>query len=232
MTITVTDRATWLTARNALLKEEKAFNKLRDELNVKRRALPVVRLDKPYVFETPAGNKTIADLFGDKDQLVVYHFMFGRDWSQGCPSCSFWADNLNGTMAHLAARNTAFVCVSTASLATLLAYRSRMGWSFDWVSSGQSDFNQDFGVTFVDGNPGPTGGYNYRNKVFGEEMPGISIFVRLEDGGVGHSYSTYSRGLDLVNGAYNLLDLTPAGRNESDLPFTQAWVKRHDEYSA
>jgi len=226
----VTDRNTWLKARKLLLEDEKAFTRARDELNAKRRALPKVRITKEYAFVTEHGPKNLVDLFGDKSQLIVYHFMFGETWSEGCPSCSFWADNFNGSSVHLAARDTAFVCVSTAPLETLLAYRTRMAWQFDWVSSGGSDFNADFGITFHDGQPGPTNGYNYREAVPGEEMPGASVFTRLPDGAVAHSYSTYGRGLDIFNGVYHLLDLTPKGRDEAGLPYAQAWVRRHDQY--
>ena len=224
------DRASWMEARRALLAEEKAFSKARDRLSAVRRSLPLVRIDKPYTFETENGPKALVDLFEGRDQLVVYHFMFGPDWDEGCPSCSFWADSFNGTDVHLAARGTTFLCVSNAPLDRLLAYRRRMGWSFRWVSAVDAAFSEDFGVTFKDGKPGPAGGYNYTDRVPSEEMPGLSVFLRLNDGSVAHSYSTYGRGLDLINSAYNLLDLTPSGRGEEGLPNPQAWVRRRDQY--
>ena len=228
--ITLASREAWLQARLALLAEEKALNEHRDRVNAARRAMPAVKLTKAYEFDTVDGKKSLVELFGGSSQLVVYHFMFGSTWQEGCPSCSFWADNYEGTDIHLAARDTALVAVSSAPLTVLQGYKKRMGWRFSWVSSGRSDFNQDFGVTFHDGEPGPTDGYNYGKRNYGEEMPGISVFSKLEDGGVAHHYSTYGRGLDMVNGAYHLLDLTPKGRNETDLPFPQAWVRRRDQY--
>lgn len=228
--IDLTDKQTWLEARLALLAEEKKLNEQRDRVCAARRALPAVRVTKPYDFDSQQGAKSLGDLFGGLSQLVIYHFMFGKDWVEGCPSCSFWADNYDGTDVHLAARDTALVTVSSAPLEAIERYRRRMGWEFEWVSSGRTDFNQDFGVTFRDQDPGPTAGYNYGKLQFGEEMPGISVFSKLPDGGIAHHYSTYGRGLDMLNGAYHLLDLTPAGRNESALPYPQAWVRRRDQY--
>lgn len=225
-----TDRETWLAARKALLAREKAFTRERDALSAARRVLPAVRIDKPYRFETERGEATLADLFKGCGQLIVYHFMFVPAWEEGCKSCSFWADNFNGIDVHLAARDTALTLVSTAPLATLLRYRRRMGWSLDWASSGGSDFNQDFGVTFQDRNPGPSGGYNYSDAVPFKEMPGVSVFRRYEDGAIAHSYSTYARGLDILNTAYTLLDLTPKGRDENKAEGTMAWLRRRDEY--
>jgi len=225
------DRETWLAARGELLKREKVLTRERDALSAARRDLPLVRVDTDYVFETERGTETLADLFRGRGQLIVYHFMFGADWEEGCKSCSFWMDNFDGIDAHLAARDVSFVAVSTAALDTLLAYRSRMGWRFDWVSSGDGPFNRDFGVTFPGRDPGPTNGYNYTGRVFGEEMPGVSIFRRFADGSIGHSYSTYGRGLDILNGAYHLLDLTPKGRDEDGLDYTMEWLRRRDQYS-
>lgn len=226
----IVGRADWLIARKALLAEEKAYLRAGDALAEKRRALPWVRIDKEYVFDTVRGRESLADLFAGKGQLVVYHFMFGADWLQGCPSCSFWADNFDGVDVHLAARDTAFRCVSNAPLDRLQAYRGRMGWRFDWVSSEESAFSIDFGATFPDKRPGPFGGYNYADAVWNDELPGISAFVRLDDGGIAHTYSTYARGVEAANGAYRLLDLTAKGRDEAGLSGTQAWVRRRDEY--
>ena len=225
------DRNTWLDQRRALLEKEKAFTRERDALSAARRQLPLVRIETDYAFETERGTETLADLFKGRGQLIVYHFMFGADWDEGCPSCSFWMDNLDGIDRHLAARDTTFVTVSTAPLAKLLAYQARLNWRFDWVSSGDGPFNRDFGVTFPDLKPGPGNGYNYSGRVFGEEMPGISVFRRFGDGAIGHAYSTYARGLDSLNGAYQLLDLTPMGRDEGALDSPMAWIRRHDQYT-
>ncbi len=224
------DHETWLAARKALLAKEKAFTRERDALSAERRRLPMRRVDKDYRFDTERGRESLADLFKGLGQLVVYHFMFGADWEEGCPSCSFWMDNLDGVDVHLAARDVSFVAISTAPLEKLEAYKRRMGWRFDWASSGASAFNRDFGVTFPGRDPGPTGGYNYTDNVFGEEMPGLSAFRRFEDGAIGHAYSTYGRGLDILNGAYHVLDATPKGRDEAELDWTQAWIRRRDRY--
>lgn len=226
------DHATWLKARLALLAEEKALNDARERVNAARRSMPAVKIDKPYLFDTPTGQQTLSELFCGHSQLLIYHFMFGKDWLEGCPSCSFWADNYDGVDVHLAARDISLVTVSSAPLPILLEYRKRMNWRFNWVSSGETDFNQDFGVTFEPDRPGPSNGYNYGKPQFGEEMPGISIFKKLADDSVAHCYSTYGRGLDMLNGAYHLIDLTPRGRNESGLPYPQAWVRRRDQYES
>ncbi len=226
----IVSQAEWLTARKALLAKGKAFTKARDRLAAERRALPLVRVEKTYRFQTASGEQGLDDLFGAHSQLIVQHFMFGPDWAEGCPSCSFWADNFNGTDAHLGARNTAFVAVSNAPLEKLLAYKERLGWTFNWVSAADSTFSADFGVTFPAGNDADGRGYNYTGKVSGEEKPGLSVFYRLPDKSICHSYSTYARGLDFLNATYHLLDLTPMGRDEAGLSFTMAWVKRRDQY--
>lgn len=223
-------REDWLAARRALLEQEKAHVHRQDELAAARRALPMVRIDKDYRFATPQGEASLADLFGPHSQLIVYHFMFGPDWEQGCPSCSFWADNFDGIDVHLAARDTAFVAVSNAPVAKLEEYRRRLGWRFRWVSAGGTTFGEDFGVTYPDTDGAPQPGYNYSDTVIGEEMPGVSVFVRLEDGTICHSYSAYARGIEAFNGAYHLLDLTPKGRDEDGLHHTMAWVRRRDAY--
>lgn len=226
----IVSQTEWVTARKAFLVKEKAFTKERDRLAAERRELPMVRVEKDYRFQTTSGEQDLGGLFGPHSQLIVQHFMFGADWTEGCPSCSFWADNFSGTDAHLAARDTAFAAVSNAPLDTLLAYRKRLGWNFNWVSAMGSTFSADFGVTFPDGNDPNGRGYNYGGAIRGEEMPGISVFQRLPDNSICHSYSTYARGLDFMNATYNLLDLTPKGRDEADLPFTMAWIKRRDQY--
>ncbi|MEM9222311.1 MAG: DUF899 domain-containing protein [Pseudomonadota bacterium] len=220
----------WRRARVALLEREKRFTRERDELSAARRALPQVQVDKTYVFDTDRGVETLNDLFKGRSQLIIYHFMFGLDWAEGCPSCSFWIDNFDGIDVHLAARDTTFLCASTASIATLGAYKKRMGWRVDWVSSGRSEFNIDFGVTFPGRELGPTKGYNFSGKVYGEEMPGLSVFRRYPNGTISHAYSTYGRGLDILNGAYHLLDVTPKGRDEGGLDFSMAWLRRRDQY--
>jgi predicted dithiol-disulfide oxidoreductase (DUF899 family) len=228
MTHSIVSHAKWLQARTAFLAKEKEFTRLREELARERRQLPWERVDTPYAFEGPEGRLTLADLFGKHEQLIVYHFMFGPDWQEGCPGCSYWADNFNGVDAHLAARDTALVAVSRAPLAKLEAYKKRMGWNFRWVSSVGSDFNYDFGVTRrPEEKVFP---YNYGSTPREmEELPGVSAFIK-EGGAVFHTYSTYARGLDVVNGAYHLLDLTAKGRHEEGLSFPMAWVRRHDQY--
>jgi predicted dithiol-disulfide oxidoreductase (DUF899 family) len=218
----------WLAARKAFLAKEKAFTRQREELARERRALPWEKVDKAYAFEGPQGKLSLADLFDGRGQLIVQHFMFGPDWNEGCPGCSFWFDNFNGIEAHLAARDTSFVAVSRAPLDKLEAYKKRMGWTFRWVSSLGSDFNFDYGVSFKDGKGHD---YNYGSETYdGEEKPGVSAFRRDDDGAIYHTYSTYARGLDALNGAYQLLDITAKGRDEAVLPWSMAWVKRHDAY--
>lgn len=222
----------WLTARQRLLEKEKQFTKLRDELSQQRRDMPWRKINQDYLFETEDGTKSLTELFAGKSQLMVYHFMFGPDWEEGCPSCSFWADNFNPIVTHLNQRDIHLVAVSRASLDKLQNYRKRMGWSFDWVSSFSNSFNSDFNVSFsqqeIDSGQAV---YNYRPSQFpSSEAPGISVFVKNDRGEVFHTYSCYARGLDMLNGAYHLMDLVPKGRDEQDLPYTMAWVKRHDCY--
>lgn len=225
-------REDWLTARIALLEREKAHMKAGDELAAARRALPRVKVGKDYRFQTETGPASLGDLFGGHGQLAVYHFMFGPDWEAGCPSCSFWIDNLNGIGPHLAQRDVRLVLISHAPLDKLLAYRKRMGWQLPWVSSHGSDFNRDWNVSFTPEEiESKDFTYNYRKGAFGvTEAPGFSAFVRDDDGTVYHTYSTFARGLEHFNGAYQLLDLMPRGRDEGALPYAQAWVKRRDEY--
>lgn len=224
------DRTTWLTARKSFLEQEKAFTKERDRLSQARRALPMVEVTKDYVFDTADGKKTLPDLFGPHPQLVVYHFMFGETWNEGCPSCSFWADNYDRLDVHLAARDTALISTSNAPLEKLLGYQKRLGWSFAWASTAGNSFSEDFRVTFPEKKVSGGNGYNYTAGAFAEELPGVSVFLKLPDGRIGHSYSTYGRGLDILNMAYNLLDLTPMGRHEEDLPYPMSWVRRRDQY--
>jgi len=228
----VVDRETWLQERRTLLAEEKALTKARDRVAAARRSLPWVRVDRDYTFDTAEGKASLAGLFGDLRQLVVYHFMYGPGWEEGCPSCSFWADNFDGVQTHLAARNTAFVAVSRAPLAKLQAFRARMGWGFRWVSSHDTTFNEDFGVSFgEDHTPDAPVTYNFATTTFpSDEAPGISVFAKGDDGEVFHTYSAFARGLDIINGAYAMLDMTPAGRDEADGPMR--WLRFHDRYDA
>ncbi len=224
----------WLAARKALLAKEKEFSKARDQLSSARRDLPWVKVEKNYVFDTPQGKEKLADLFGGKGQLIVYHFMLGPGWVQGCPSCSFLADHFDGAVAHLAQRDVSLVVVSRAPLAEIEAYKKRMGWKFKWVSSYGSDFNRDFHVSFTpEEKARGKVEYNYTMTEFpSEEAPGLSAFARNERGEVFHSYSSYARGLDILVGTYNFLDMAPKGRDEDALPSSMSWVRRHDEYEA
>ncbi len=224
----------WLTARRALLAEEKAFTEARDRLSQARRALPWVRLDKPYVFRGAKGEGNLADLFDGRGQLIVYHFMLGPDWNEGCKSCSFWMDNFSGIETHLNQRDVSFVAVSRAPLEKLDAFKRQMGWTFTWVSSLGSDFNYDFHVSFTDAEKAAGEvAYNYgTRKFFSSEGPGMSVFCKGDDGALYHTYSCYARGLDPLNGAYQLLDLTPKGRDEDALPYPMAWVRLRDTYGA
>jgi predicted dithiol-disulfide oxidoreductase (DUF899 family) len=224
----IASHAEWLAARKALLAEEKAFTKARDALSAKRREMPWVKVEKNYVFTGPKGKESLSDLFEGRSQLIVYHFMYGPDWEQGCKSCSFWADNFNGIIAHLNQRDVSMVVTSTAPVATLQAFASRMGWDFKWLSSGGTTFNQDYGVSPA---PGKKLDYNYGAAIKDmTEMPGVSVFARDKTGAIHHTYSTYGRGLDMLNGAYHLLDLVPKGRDEEGLPFTMSWLKHRDSY--
>lgn len=230
----IVSRDEWLVARRQLLEREKEFTRLRDELSRRRRDLPWVRVEQSYVFDGPKGKESLAELFEGRGQLIVYHFMFGPDWDAGCKSCSFWADNFNGIIAHLNQRDVTFVAISRAPLQKLTAFAKRLGWSFKWVSSLGSDFNFDFRVSFT---PEEIAAehilYNYTlHKSLGSEMPGISIFFKERGGAVFHTYSCYARGLDMLNTAYHYLDLAPKGRDEAGLPYTMAWVRIRDEYAS
>jgi predicted dithiol-disulfide oxidoreductase (DUF899 family) len=229
----IVSRQEWTEARKAFLDKEKEFTRARDRLSAERRALPWVKVDKAYVFDTPEGKKTLAELFDGRSQFIVYHFMLGPDWEEGCPSCSFLADHFDGANIHLAQRDVTFVAISRAPLAEIEAFRRRMGWRFPWVSSFGSDFNFDYQVSFADVAVGKDGDYNYeRQEIVSDEMPGASVFYKDETGGVFHTYSAYARGLDILVGAYNFLDLTPKGRDEAELPWTMAWVRHHDRYES
>lgn len=227
-------REEWLAARIELLKAEKELTHLRDQIADKRRALPWVRIEKPYVFDAPEGRRTLGDLFDGRRQLVMQHFMFAPGWEQGCKSCSFMADHHDGAKPHLAQRDVTLLAVSRAPLADIERFRRRMGWQFPWVSSYGSDFNRDFGVTFSPAEQARGKvNYNYALQSFPvEEAPGISVFYQDNDGDVFHTYSTYGRGVEVMMGTYNLLDLTPKGRDEDQLSHTMEWVRHHDRYES
>ncbi len=220
---------TLLAARRALLDEEKRLTRLRDEVAAKRRALPPVRVEKPYAFDTPVGRQTLAQLFEGRSQILVYHFMYGPEMADPCRSCSFWADGFDHVAPHLAARDVTFTAISRAPLETLQACSARFGWSFPWVSSAPSEFNRDFGVTFDGSEEQPAYNFGTINHG-GGEAPGASAFLLDDDGAVYHTYSTYARGLDALNPAYAWLDLAPRGRDEEGLPWSMAWLRHRDRY--
>jgi len=222
----------WLAARKAHLAEEKAFTHARDALSKKRRALPWVKVEKSYLFDTADGKRTLAQLFGNKSQLIVYHFMLGPDWEAGCPSCSYLADHFDGAAVHLAQRDVSFVVVSRAPLPQIEKFKRRMGWKFEWVSSFGSDFNFDYQVSATpEEKSSGKAMYNYELTEFpSEERPGASVFYKNEKGEVFHTYSSYGRGLDMFIGAYHFLDIAPKGRDEDGLAWSMAWVRHHDRY--
>jgi predicted dithiol-disulfide oxidoreductase (DUF899 family) len=223
----------WLAARKQLLAKEKEFTRLRDELSRLRREMPWEKVEKQYLFDGPEGKETLASLFGGRSQLIVYHFMFGPGWKEGCPSCSFVSDGIDGTVPHLAARDTTMLAISRATLPEIEAFKKRMGWKFKWVSSFGSDFNFDYHVSFskAEKEKGKVY-YNYAEGGFpSEEGPGTSVFYKDAAGDIFHTYSSYARGLDMLVGTYNYLDLTPKGRDEGALPRTMAWVRHHDRYT-
>ena len=228
----IVDHAAFRAARLAHLDAEKSFTRQRDELARQRRTLPWLEVDATYPFDGPDGTRTLRDLFDGHSQLAVYHFMFGPGWEEGCPSCSFWADNYDGIGVHLAARDTTLVAIAQAPLPELTAYKTRMGWTFPWYSSAGNSFNHDMGVSFTpDEIADGTGRYNHGTQAaFSDEAPGLSIFNRTDDGRVFLSYQTFSRGLDMLNTAYQILDLTPKGRDEDNLEWSMAWLHRHDAY--
>ncbi len=222
----------WLLARKEHLAKEKEFTRARDELSRARRELPWTPVEKEYRFAIPDGEETLADLFDGRSQLLVYHFMFGTDWEQGCKSCSFLADSYNGAVIHLAHRDVTMVTASIAPVKKLEAFKQRMGWTFKWVSSEPSDFNRDFNVSFTEEERQEnTGSYNYRSSSFPmEEAPGISAFIKDSNGKVFHTYSSYGRGLDMFIATYHLLDIMPKGRDEEELPYGMQWIRHHDRY--
>jgi predicted dithiol-disulfide oxidoreductase (DUF899 family) len=226
----VVDHERWIEARKVLLAQEKEFTRQRDQLAAQRRALPWEAVTKEYTFAGAAGMQTLAELFRNRNQLIVYHFMFNPNDDEGCPHCSFWADTFDGTPVHLRARDISFVAISRAPFAKISKYQQRMGWRFPWFSSFGTDFNYDFGASFrPEALADHTAVFNYTLEPGLEDREGISVFYRDDGGNVFHTYSTYGRGIDMVNGAYHFIDLTPKGRDEP-AGDTQFWVRRHDEY--
>jgi predicted dithiol-disulfide oxidoreductase (DUF899 family) len=228
----VVSRDRWVAERKTLLAREKELTRQRDQIARERRALPWVRIDKSYAFDAPDGQRTLSELFEGRRQLLVQHFMLPPGQEQGCPSCSFMADHSDGMTVHLAHRDVTLVAVSRAPLAEIERFRRRMGWQFKWVSSHGSDFNYDFGVSFT---PEEVAKgelpYNYGTWPLAyEEWPGVSVFYKDDAGDVFHTYSTYGRGVEVMMGTYNLLDLTPKGRDERDVPHKMEWVRHHDRY--
>jgi predicted dithiol-disulfide oxidoreductase (DUF899 family) len=222
----------WLAARKLLLAKEKELTRRRDELAAERRELPWVRVEKTYVFAGPSGKQSLVDLFAGRSQLVVYHFMLGPGWKEGCPSCSLLCDHLDGSVAHLAARDVTLAVVSRAPYAEIAPFQQRMGWRFHWVSSHETDFNRDYNVSFSKEEVA-TGAFYYNYGMNGfpsEEAPGISVFARDGNGDVFHTYSSYARGGEPIIGAYHFLDMVPKGRDEEGLPWPMAWVRHHDAY--
>ncbi len=222
----------WIEARKKFLDKEKEFTRLRDKLTQERQSLPWERVDKNYIFDGANGKESLSDLFNGRSQLIVYHFMYGVDWKEGCKSCSFLADHFNPTIIHLNNRDVTLVAVSTAPLPILETFKKRMGWNFKWVSSFGTEFNHDYYVTFTqEENNSGTVYYNYRKKGFsGNEAPGASVFYKDTNGDIFHTYSVYQRGLDMFLTAYHYLDIAPKGRDEDKLSYGMEWLRLHDDY--
>ena len=223
----------WIAARKVLLKKEKEFTALRDQLSQQRRDLPWVAVDKEYVFDGPNGRETLSDLFDGRSQLIVYHFMYDPNWDVGCPSCSFWADNFNDIIVHLNQRDVTLIAISKAPFNKIAAYKKRMGWDFKWVSSYDTDFNFDYHVSFTQEELAKKKAfYNFISQdPRTSEREGISVFYKDLSDKIFYTYSAYARGIDILNNTYNYLDLVPKGRDEDGYDFPMAWVRRHDEYN-
>jgi predicted dithiol-disulfide oxidoreductase (DUF899 family) len=228
----IVTRSEWLAARKQLLAEEKLLTRQMDAVSAKRRALPWVKINKDYQFDSRKGRVPLGELFNGRGQLVIQHFMLGPGWEEGCPSCSYMADHTDGMLPHLGARDTTMLAVSRAPLAEIEAFKKRMGWHFEWVSSHGSEFNRDFNVSFTEEEVASGKvNYNYTSQPFGStEAPGISVFQKGADGSIFHTYSVYGRGVELMMGTYRILDLTPKGRDEEGLEHSMAWVRHHDRY--
>ncbi len=228
----VVSREEWLAARKKLLAREKQHTHERDAIAAERRQLPWMKVEKNYVFDSPSGKRNLADLFEGKSQLIIYHFMFGPDWKEGCPSCSFGMDHTDGALVHLAQRDVSFAAVSRAPLAKIEEFKKRMSWRFAWVSSFGTDFNYDFRASFTPEElaKGKVQ-YNFDLVEFpSAEAPGISVFYKDKSGAIFQTYAAYARGTENMVNTYNYLDLVPKGRDEDRLPFTMAWVRHHDRY--
>lgn len=226
----IATREAWNAARRELLQQEKDFTRLRDQLSERRRALPWVRVERDYTFQGAAGTRSFAELFQGRSQLVVYHLMYAPEWEGACTNCTFWADNFERNVVHLAHRDVSFAAISRAPVEKLSAYARRMGWSFPWFSSGQSSFNYDFAVSFTD-EQRASGQLLYNHgtqRPMRSDLPGISVFFKDAQGAVFHTYSCYSRGIEMMNAAYQYLDLVPKGRDEGD--GAMKWLRRRDEY--
>ena len=229
----VVSREEWLVARKKLLAKEKQLTRQRDAIAAERRQLPWVKVEKTYVFDAPSGKQTLADLFDGRSQLIMYHFMFGPDWQEGCPSCSFNMDHTDGALVHLAQRDVSFAAVSRAPLSKIEPFKQRMGWQFNWVSSYGTDFNYDYHTSFTPEQiaQGKVE-YNFDLVAFpSAEAPGVSVFYKDNDGNIFHTYSAYARGSENTMNTYNYLDYVPKGRDEDTLPFTMSWVRHHDRYA-
>ena len=230
---TVVSRDEWLVARKKLLAREKELTRRRDAIAAERRQLPWVKVEKHYVFDSPRGKQTLAELFDGRTQLIIYHFMFGPEWQEGCPSCSFNMDHTDPTLVHLAQRDVSFAAVSRAPIAKIESFKSRMGWKFNWVSSHNTDFNYDYQASFTPEQVA-TGAVEYNfnlTKFPSTEGPGITVFFKDEAGEIFHTYSAYARGCESTINTYNFLDFVPKGRDEDGLPFAMAWVRHHDRYA-
>jgi predicted dithiol-disulfide oxidoreductase (DUF899 family) len=227
----VVTRKKWLVARKELLIKEKKFSKLRDAMNLQRRKLPWVKIEKDYFFDGPTGKMTLADLFCGRSQLIIYHLMFGPGWGEACAHCSYWADHFDSVNFHIGQRDTAFAAVSRAPLAEIEPFKKRMGWKFKWASSFDMDFNFDFNGSFtLEQRKSGMAIYNYAPlKMDMDEREGVSAFYRDKNGNIYHTYSSYERGIDLMNTTYNFLDLTAKGRDENP-DASQDWVRYHDQY--
>lgn len=228
----VVSRDEWLAARKQLLAKEKELTRQRDAVAAERRQLPWVKVEKNYVFDSSNGKKTLAELFDGRSQLIIYHFMFGPEWQEGCPSCSFNMDHTDPALVHLAQRDVSFAAVSRAPIAKIESFKKRMGWKFKWVSSYNSDFNYDYQASFTPEQMAKGKvEYNYTLMEFpSTEGPGISVFYKDEQGNIFHTYSAYARGSESTINTYNYLDFVPKGRDEDNLPFTMAWLRHHDRY--
>jgi predicted dithiol-disulfide oxidoreductase (DUF899 family) len=229
----IVSREEWLAARIKHLAEEKEFTRRRDELSRRRRELPWVKIDD-YAFDSRTGKVRLSDLFRGKSQLIVYHLMFHPDWNDACKSCSFWADNFERIVIHLRGRDVNLAAVSRAPVEKIEAFKKRMGWTFEWVSCGADGvFNHDFGAYLSKGDLAKEGNNsNYGTRRFNiEDVPVVSVFCKDADGGLYHTYSTYSRGLDMLNGAYHYLDIVPKGRDEDKLGYHMEWVRLRDNYA-